>query len=139
MLTLRDYSPKKRLYLRVRGLHCLYVVAADEAGPCKVGYAQDIVTRFVSMQNGNWQRLFVHYLLWTPGKPVALRMEDYCHTVLPNRLLGEWFAVEVSQAIDAVRTAANECYPALQMYEHDEMVRYLRKKMLDRKDTSEAA
>lgn len=95
----------------------VYVVSCRGEGPCKVGITSDISLRVRDLQTSNWQPLFV-----SAARPVvdadrarsyssyraaysasARKLEKLAHSKLEDlglRLMGEWFDVEPSDAIE---------------------------------------
>ena len=64
-----------------------YVIQADDNGPVKVGYAQNVAARLATLQMGNPAPLRVRYT-FTDG----IQAEAVLHDLLsPYALSGEWF------------------------------------------------
>ena len=131
------YTPKKRNYLKCAGIYCVYVIAPEVGHPVKIGMAFDIYERLAAITTSHWKKLVVHYLLWTPGKPVAKSLETRAHELLTHagkRLSGEWFSITPDWAQKTIRTAADTLYPALEKIEHAEMIAFLRGQYIDKRD-----
>ncbi|HXA85758.1 MAG TPA: GIY-YIG nuclease family protein [Candidatus Dormibacteraeota bacterium] len=78
----------------------LYVIAASPEGPCKIGIAKDAEARRRDLQTGHPEALSLHF---TAQCPAAAHQERQMHKYLaPKRLNGEWFAVSVTEAADAL-------------------------------------
>jgi hypothetical protein len=132
-----EYSPKKRIWLKMRSDVCVYVIAPIKGYPCKIGYCSDIVSRLCAIQNGNWHRLAVHFLLWTPGFPVAARIEELSHQLLgkaKKTLYGEWFAINAEWAETIVDHVAAANYPSVKFKDHRQMIDYLKTRSIDQRD-----
>jgi hypothetical protein len=55
----------------------------------------------------------VHYVLWTPGRPVAQRIENYVHSLLfkaGRAVKGEWFNVDLASAQLTIDWASRQLY-----------------------------
>lgn len=79
----------------------VYVIGAEQ-GPYKIGIASDAERRMRLLQTGNPERLQIHH---TAEVEVAMakRVEASAHRLLSaKRLVGEWFAVPLAAAIEAV-------------------------------------
>jgi len=83
----------------------VYVAAADEEGPCKIGVSIDPAARISSLQTGNPARLSIVHSVETVGTPLT---ESRVHEYLKDaRILGEWFDVNTTQAQNAVTAMEN--------------------------------
>jgi T5orf172 domain len=136
-IDISEYTPKKQVYLKVREAHCVYVIAPSKEYPCKIGYTDNIRARFCSIQPGNWIELSVHYLIWTPGKPIALRIESLVHNLLckaGKRAVGEWFNVNVDFAKKTIWNLALDTYPTIEFVSHSDMIKDLKARPIDKRD-----
>lgn len=78
----------------------VYVIAARDEGPCKIGLAKDAQSRLSELQTGHPERLEVK---WNSLCPAGPRLERWLHSYLaPRRLKGEWFDITVAEAGDAL-------------------------------------
>ncbi len=140
MIDLSAYTPKKRSFLKEYGYYCVYVVAGDRRQPSKVGIASDPVHRVSGLCVGSSEDLYPYFLLWTPGRPVAVEIELRAHELLKKagkHRRGEWFNVPVEWAIETVKTASL-AYPKLVFLDHTQMVANLQRKPIDKRDHVES-
>lgn len=137
-IDISQYTPKKRRFLRERGRCCVYVVGPVRGMPSKIGIAMDIVARMSSIQSGNWTDMVVHSLVWTPGKLVALRVEERVHEILKRAgkwVTREWFNVPPEWAQKAIDCVVREDFPAeMRFSTHEQMLAYLQRQSIDRRD-----
>jgi hypothetical protein len=79
----------------------IYICGASRAGPLKVGVTRDKTGRLRALKTGNARRL---KMIWScVCKNPA--WERHVHLALsPWRLEGEWFAVPIEKAMDALFT-----------------------------------
>lgn len=134
-LDLKAYSPKKRVWIKSRGITAVYVVAPAEQRPVKIGYAWDLPARHVVIQTGNWNPLSVFGVVWTPGYPVAARLESVAHDRLKDRkIFGEWFDAPAGEVVELLDALCKELYPTVWFLSHHDMIEKLRKKQLDKRD-----
>lgn len=113
-----------REFLRIQYSAVYAIGPKDHGRPVKVGYAGNIFERFANIQSGAWVPLSVHYLVWTGGRPVAVRLEAEAHRLLDaagRRIRGEWFDVSHELARDAIHVAAQNL--KLPIFSHGEMLR----------------
>ena len=90
----------------------VYVISADEEGPCKIGIAKSPENRRKQLQVGNPRQLVVAYQKAVSGPEMAQRVERAAHTILlETRLQGEWFSSSVPEAISAVNGALESPAP----------------------------
>jgi len=76
----------------------VYVIAAHENGPAKIGVSIDMRDRLMNLQNGSHQKLKV-YSVWQGRTANAYRAEKAAHAEFHNRrLAGEWFDISVADA-----------------------------------------
>src|SRR5262249_33909153 len=71
-----------------------------------------------------WEPLTVHAVLWTPGAPVAARIEAEAHRLLDTagrRLNDKWHDVPARFAVNALVIAATKL--KLPTFSHSEMIR----------------
>ncbi|GBD48082.1 GIY-YIG nuclease family protein [Methylopila sp. Yamaguchi] len=92
------------------GYCAVYIIGFDDAPePVKIGIAADVGARFDALQVGNWRKMKLHAVIWTAGRPLALRVEQKTHDLLERagkRVAGEWFSVPPEWAAKAIATAA---------------------------------
>lgn len=106
-------------------IHVVYVISCRGEGPCKIGISGDIAQRVREIQVSNWQPLFI-----SAARPVidadaargfstyraayhasARKLERLTHSTLEGlglRLMGEWFDVEPSDAIELLVKTGRE-------------------------------
>lgn len=81
-------------------LRHVYLIAANEAGPCKIGVAGKPDARLRDLQTGNAQKLALHGSF--PCED-AEALERAVHARLaPANMTGEWFGVPVKVAWQAL-------------------------------------
>lgn len=86
------------------------------------------------MQIGNWVKLEVKYLLWTPGRAAADRIEKELHSKYAEyNLGGEWFDLSWDEIESQVDITARVLYPLMTLSTHSEMLEYSRR-MVDARD-----
>lgn len=130
-----DYTPKKRRWLKERGRLCVYVIAPGPEGPTKIGYANDLVARLVTIQSGNWVKLRVYSTTWCVGPPVAKRLEEVVHSRLIDKsMLGEWFDIDPASAIEIVQKIAAEIFPTMTFFDHEAMISMMKTRPIDKRD-----
>jgi predicted GIY-YIG superfamily endonuclease len=80
----------------------IYVIAADEQGPVKIGFSNDPNRRLKELQTGYPKPLTLwHQQEFSPKQ--AKLMEQMIHKTLKyRRSHGEWFKLSVEQAIAEV-------------------------------------
>lgn len=126
-IDLADYAPGVRRFLKERGLACVYVLAHQGGRPSKIGHALDIASRVAAIQSGNPVPVETHHLLWTPGKAIAVVIEESVQREFAEqRLLGEWFDVTAADAALAVNSAAARLYPNAVLVPHERLLGQLR-------------
>ena len=81
----------------------LYVIAATPEGPCKIGFSANPEKRVRQLQTGHAHLLTLQYKQVVPTNE-ARRIERQIHqTIGYRRSRGEWFNVDVSEAIAEVQ------------------------------------
>jgi Meiotically up-regulated gene 113 len=83
----------------------LYIIAATNDGPCKIGRARDVQKRLGQLQTGNPQKLRIIETFKLRGS--SLLAESLCHWVLEKHKtpsLTEWFDVDANEAKLVVKT-----------------------------------
>ena len=126
-IDLADYSPSIKRFLNERGLACVYVLAHQGGAPSKIGHALDIAARVAAIQSANPAEIETHHLLWTPGKSVAVVIEETVQRELSARhLRGEWFDIPARDAAQAVTDAAKRLYPNAVLVPHEMIIDQLR-------------
>jgi hypothetical protein len=80
----------------------LYVIAADPAGPVKLGLSINPEKRVRQLQTGNVAKLILHHIEEVDEDRVKAA-ESALHKLLRHkRLKGEWFSLTVEEAISEV-------------------------------------
>jgi len=74
----------------------LYIIAATEHGPCKVGYTNNIAKRLYAIQIGNHLKLKVWSTWDIDDVQQAERLMH--HKLGRSYIRGEWFDVSVAEA-----------------------------------------
>jgi len=88
----------------------VYVMAASESGPSKVGRSAETERRRRGLQTGHPEPLVTYYRVRTHDEDEARLVEQLAHRSLrlaPSRADGEWFDVPTAEAIIALRHAAD--------------------------------
>lgn len=106
----RRDADKENLWLvdwRDYGLpHCsIYVVAADNRWPCKIGISTYPGKRVRSLQTSVWRPLHVAKCYWAPTVKEARRLEMAVHRRLTEEsrwLHGEWFDMHPDKASEMI-------------------------------------
>src|SRR5215831_1543569 len=97
-------------------------VAPSEQGPTRVAMARNIQRRFHDLQEMSWLPLKVHFIVWTPGKPVAMRVEQEAHKLLEQKHKHDkWFDVPVRFAANAILLAAERL--RVTVFSHNDMIK----------------
>lgn len=139
MIELDGYTPKRRYHLKRVGAYCLFAIGRGD-GLLKIGIAQDIVYCLRLLNRVTPERpLGASFLVWTPGKPVAARMEKLVHGLLSKagrRERGEWFKVSTEEAARVIRWVKSEYYAKAAVIEHEQMLEHLAKLPLDKPPTA---
>lgn len=140
-IDLAEYTLRKRRYLKLNGLVCLYVLADESGKPCRTGFTFDLGSRVAALQAGNARPLLVHFALWTPGKPVAIRIDHAARSRLTGqgKRNGVWFDVAATEAAATIKSLATEFYPRASLLEHAQMIENLRSRGIDRGDVKKIA
>lgn len=108
MIDLAEYAPWVMKFIKQRQLACVYVISYQDGRPSKIGYAQDISTRFSTIQMSNVHQLSIEHILWTPSFQVAKIIEQSAQLQLHNlRIRGEWFDVHAEIAVKVIQEAAS--------------------------------
>lgn len=87
----------------------VYVISTDSLNPCKIGVSINAEKRLASLQTSHWRQLQVSEYRWCNTVDQAFRIEREAHQILKSNgkaLLGEWFDVRPSDAIQAMEWAA---------------------------------
>lgn len=95
---------------RLRYCAC-YVAAPGTLSPSKIGIATDLSKRLSGIQTAHWQDIYLYWVMWFPGQPVAARVEKRAMEALAaagKKIRGEWFDVAPEVAIEYLRQAARD-------------------------------
>lgn len=81
----------------------VYVVASEKCKPVKIGHTKNAAKRLGSIQTGSPVKLFIHENTEMMSLPEAKAIEARVHEALKDhRMNGEWFDVDVQDAVDAI-------------------------------------
>ena len=86
-----------------RDITALYLIAASEDGPTKIGISRDPDHRLKELQSGHARPLHVFHATWLVERKYAKKAEAWLHKELADkRQSGEWFSVAISAARELV-------------------------------------
>jgi len=85
---------------------CIYVIAADELGPVKIGFSADPKRRLRQLQTGQATKLVLYHTEEFPATMIKVMEKQIHNENRYRRMAGEWFNMSVSDAIDEVKFAA---------------------------------
>ena len=92
-------------------LSFVYVIGSSD-NPVKIGLANRPEVRLVELNVGNPDPLILHYKMGMPSG-LAIRTEKKAHELLAeHHRRGEWFNVDVVQAVHAIEEARELCQSA---------------------------
>lgn len=129
MIDLKDYTARKKRWLKYEKMVCVYAIGPEKKGPTKIGFAAEFCTRFGGIQSSNWVKVYPFSALWCVGLPVAERVERATHERLQYcRIIGEWFDIDSDKAAKITRETAESLYPSIKFRDHDEIVNYMDEK-----------
>jgi Meiotically up-regulated gene 113 len=138
VIDLTEYTLARRKYLRSIQVYCVYVICPDGLKPCRVGSTVDVVDAQVQLQRGCWFKLHISFVLWTPGKVIARRIESACHTSMEAfRLDGDWFDVHCDDVAEMGEHWAKSLYPSASYMTHADMKEMFKRKLQKRPDLVE--
>jgi Meiotically up-regulated gene 113 len=96
----------------------IYVIAARDEGPCKIGFSNSPEERLKQLQTGHPEQLVLRHTVELEAKQGKL-LERMIHKTLKHqRSVGEWFNLSVDAAIGEVDFAVIR-------YEHANLRDYL--------------
>lgn len=122
-IAIEDYYRVNGRLIREKGYHAIYIIGPESGCPCKIGRALDMPSRLSGLQVANWVKLEAHNVLWTPGMPVAVRLENFVHKKFKEKqLLGEWFDIDKEEAWAVVCKTAKEIHPNAEYFTHGELI-----------------
>ena len=87
----------------------VYVISTDSLIPCKIGISVNPIKRLMSLQTAHWRPLQISGYRWCAHQSDALKVEQKAHMILREdgkELLGEWFDIRPSQAVDVIEWAS---------------------------------
>ena len=95
-----------RDFVKARGYCSLYLLSVGGDAPIKIGITSDPVSRLCDFQNANYRPVQYHRVWWTPGQPMAARLESaFKLHFLPDHVRGEWYNVSHEEATGFVEEA----------------------------------
>lgn len=98
----------------------IYVIAADENGPIKIGISQNPEKRLRQLQTGHERRLILFHVQEFEPERAHLIERIIHNTVRHKRKIGEWFDLTVVEAIGEVDFAV------IRYEEHADLRQFLR-------------
>lgn len=105
------------------GFACVYAIGPVEGRPIKIGWTATPSGRFTDLQSANWKEMRIHDIMWTPGPPIAKRIEKEAHRILDKagkRIRGAWFDIPVDFAVPTLQVASDNL--GLPTFTHDTML-----------------
>lgn len=80
-------------------LAAVYVISAENSHLCKIGYAQDVRKRMLTIQGSCPASVMLRHLIYVVGPLIAKRVEAEVHDCLDaQRKHGEWFDIAPEEA-----------------------------------------
>ncbi len=96
-------------YVRRHGFHSIYLITTMIGNPVKVGIADDVVSRFNSIQSSNFAELKIHRYWWMAGRAISERVESaFKREFSARQVRGEWFDLDLTTAEAFIPTKAKE-------------------------------
>ena len=139
MIDLSEYTMARREYLRGIEAYCVYVMCPDRLRPCRIDMTMDLPEAHRLLQRGCWFNLHIQFVLWTPDKIVARRIELLSQAELEIfRLDGDWFDASSDNVVETVQQIAKTLYPAASLLTHGAMIDLLNRRVLEGRKTSTA-
>lgn len=97
-------------WLRGRGMKkerkCFVYVIGRQSGPVKIGISAKPASRATDLQVGCPFKIKLLHAVEFSSRVVAEFHEGMIHSVYSDdRLMGEWFKIDVDQATEAIRTS----------------------------------
>jgi hypothetical protein len=94
----------------------VYVIAPLAGYPVKIGVAEKPTKRLAGIQTSCWEELVIHGLYRADNKSNAYRLEKLSHKRLGDRrIIGEWFNVFASDALEVLDNLCAETVLALKL------------------------
>jgi hypothetical protein len=111
-----------RLFKRL-GFACVYAFGPQSGRPLKIGWTSQPSGRFTDLSTSHWTDMKIHDVVWTPGPPLAKRLEKEIHRILTKagkHLKGEWFDVPVDMIVPIFQVATDNL--KIPTFTHDAML-----------------
>lgn len=90
-------------------------VMQRKSGPCKIGVSKNVKTRLMQLNTASFEPITLEYWADIDGDG-AYHVEGMVHELLKYNLHGEWFSVQIYDAIKAIAHATNEAGFVLREY-----------------------
>lgn len=127
MINLADYTPAMKTFIRERAMACVYVLALPAGSPVRIGHATDIHNHLSTMLSTTPYEIFVRHLIWTPGKMVAVVIENAVrHELQTHHLRQKWFDLQAEAAIERVTSCCSRLFPGANLVPHERIIGQLR-------------
>lgn len=108
---------------RKLGFACTYAAGPLSGRPLRVGWTATPSGRFDELQQAHWRELKIHEIVWTPGKPLAQRLDDEVRRLLTQagrHMRGHWFDVPVEMIVPTFQVATDNL--KIPTFTHDTML-----------------
>lgn len=85
----------------------LYVIGESDSGPCKIGFADRVEHRLITLQSGNPRRLTLYFRLESDNYRMAEKIAKHRAGKAGKLIRGEWFEVTAREAERIVKQACH--------------------------------
>ncbi|WP_298962322.1 hypothetical protein [uncultured Methylobacterium sp.] len=92
------------------GFACVYAVGPLAGRPMRIGWTSSPSGRFSNLQSSHWKEMKIHDIVWTPGKPLAQRLDEEVNRLLTQagrHLRGDWFDVTPEMIVPTLQVATD--------------------------------
>jgi T5orf172 domain len=134
LINLAAYTTHALDHLARVGAHAIYVIRpSGPKMPVKIGRTTDPKAALIETARHSPIPVEVAYLLWTCGRPLADRIENYLRAEL--QLAGKpptngWYRLTADEMAQRIEEGAHRLYPTVTSFlDHDGMVELLRSRI----------